>query len=126
MIVADTDVLIDFFNGREPSRSRIRREMQRGRLCTTVINRFELLSGARNQHEEDVLLLFLEWMPSLPLGSEAAGQAARVRNVLERQGRGMGRNDSLIAGIVLHDSGTLLTRNLRHFERVSGLRLEAP
>ena len=31
--------------------------------------------------------------------------------------------DSLIAGIVLHSGGRLLTRNVRHFERVEGLTL---
>jgi len=34
-----------------------------------------------------------------------------------------GKNDSLIAGIVLHHGGTLLTRNRRHLERVEGLRV---
>jgi predicted nucleic acid-binding protein len=31
--------------------------------------------------------------------------------------------DSLIAGIVLAQAATLLTRNRRHFERVAGLKL---
>jgi predicted nucleic acid-binding protein len=31
--------------------------------------------------------------------------------------------DSLIAGIVTSNGGTLLTRNRRHFERIPGLKL---
>jgi len=33
--------------------------------------------------------------------------------------------DSLIAGIVLANGGTLLTGNRKHFERVPGLKLSA-
>src|SRR5260370_421628 len=53
----------------------------------------------------------------------AAGRAADIRRDLERKGVGIGMADSLIAGIVLHVGGTLLTRNLRHFQRVEGLNL---
>jgi predicted nucleic acid-binding protein len=31
--------------------------------------------------------------------------------------------DSLIAGIVISNGGTLLTRNRRHFERIPDIRL---
>jgi hypothetical protein len=41
---------------------------------------------------------------------------------LAAAGIDMGMGDSLIAGIVLVHRGILLTRNRRHFERVSDLR----
>jgi tRNA(fMet)-specific endonuclease VapC len=59
----------------------------------------------------------------LPLDDPAADRAAQVRRHLEREGVGIGLADSLIAGIVLRHDGILLTRNRRHFERVSGLTL---
>jgi predicted nucleic acid-binding protein len=46
-----------------------------------------------------------------------------VRRALENRGDAIGMGDSLIAGIVLQNGGTLLTRNRRHFERVEGLRI---
>lgn len=51
MIVADSDVLIDFLGGREPAAGRVTREIESGNLWTTVITRFELLSGARGSRE---------------------------------------------------------------------------
>ena len=42
-IIADTDVLIDFLAGHEPSASRIALELERGDLRTTAVTRFELL-----------------------------------------------------------------------------------
>ena len=47
MMVADTDVLIDFREGRSPAAERIALELDRGQLRTTVITRFELLAGQR-------------------------------------------------------------------------------
>ena len=47
MIVADSDVLIDFLEGRAPAASRVALELDRGHLRTTVITRFELLRGRR-------------------------------------------------------------------------------
>ena len=52
-----------------------------------------------------------------------AGAASEIRRSLERSGNPIGMADSLIAGIVTSNGGTLLTRNRRHFERVPGMRL---
>lgn len=45
MMVADSDVLIDFLEGRAPAANRIALELDRGQLRTTVITRFELPAG---------------------------------------------------------------------------------
>ena len=39
MMVADTDVLIDFLEGRAPAADRVALELDRGQLRTTVISR---------------------------------------------------------------------------------------
>jgi predicted nucleic acid-binding protein len=46
MTIADTDVLIDFLAGKGEANA-VERMLRRGVLRTTVINRFELLSGGR-------------------------------------------------------------------------------
>lgn len=123
MIVADTDVLIDFLaNGGETAEA-VAQNLARGSLATTVVTRFELLAGARGMRAERGLRRLLDALPLLVLDREAADRAAGVRRALERQGESIGMADSLIAGIVLASGGELLTRNRRHFERVPGLRL---
>jgi tRNA(fMet)-specific endonuclease VapC len=123
MIVADTDVLIDFLGGREPAAGRVTRELENGDLWTTVIMRFELLSGARGAREVRIVRQLLESIKTASLDVSAADRAALVRRTLERKGVGIGMGDSLIAGIALHIGGILLTRNRRHLERVEGLDL---
>jgi predicted nucleic acid-binding protein len=123
MMIADTDVLIDFLSGREPAANRVSAELETGELKTTVINRFELLSGIHTEKQKTAVTQLLEAVPTLPLDDAAADRAAQVRRELEKRGQGIGMGDSLIAGIVLRNKGTLLTRNQKHFARVKGLHL---
>lgn len=123
MIVADTDVLIDFLAGHEPAAGRVAFELERGDLRTTVITRFELLAGAKTVRQQSVVSDLLASVPPMSLDSGSADRAAEVRRALEKKGTPIGMADSLIAGIVLVAGGVLLTRNCRHFERVDGIRL---
>lgn len=122
MTIADTDVLIDFLAGKGEADA-VEELLRRGSLRTTVISRFELLSGARNPKQLARLVQLLGAVPSLELDNAAADAASEIRRTLERSGNAIGMADSLIAGIVTSSGGTLLTRNRRHFERVPGIRL---
>jgi predicted nucleic acid-binding protein len=126
MIIADTDVLIDFLAGQEPSASVVGREIERGNLRTTVVSRFELLSGARSARQEKVLHDLLGSIPAFAVDDAASDEAAAVRRTLERAGEPIGMADCLIAGISLAAGAPLLTRNVRHFSRVSGLEVIEP
>jgi tRNA(fMet)-specific endonuclease VapC len=123
MMIADTDVLIDFLRGREPFASRVALEIESGSLKTTSVTRFELQSGARTKREVELIGGLLAAIPTLPLDADSADRAAEARRSLERSGTPIGMADSLIAGIVLANAGTLLTGNRKHFERVPGLKL---
>lgn len=125
MIVADTDVLIDYLAGRNPAAERVTLELGQGRLRTTAITRFELLCGVRDSREENIVRELLAALPTLPLDNEGADRAAEVRRALGRAGESIGMADSLIAGVVLVQGATLLTRNRRHFDRVKGLEVAA-
>jgi tRNA(fMet)-specific endonuclease VapC len=121
MIIADTDVLIDYLEGRGPGAEAVSQALRRDQLQTTTVNYFELLAGAHRRRQQETILALLESIPVLPLDVDAARRAADVRRHLERAGIGIGMGDSLIAGIVLARGAALLTRNQRHFERVPGL-----
>jgi tRNA(fMet)-specific endonuclease VapC len=122
MTIADTDVLIDYLAGKGEADA-VERLLRRGALRTTVITRFELLSGAKNAKQLARLAQLLDAVPSLGVDDAAADAAADIRRTLERSGNPIGMADSLIAGIVNSTGGALLTRNRRHFERVPGIRL---
>jgi tRNA(fMet)-specific endonuclease VapC len=123
MMIADTDVLIDFLSDKNPIAARIALELEHAVLQTTAVTRFELLAGARTDRQEKMIAELLAALPTLPLDAAAADRAAAVRRTLEKKGQAIGMGDSLIAGIVLVHRGTLLTRNRHHFERVPDLKL---
>ena len=123
MILADSDVLIDFLRGKGPGAERIQIELRTGRLSTTALNAFELISGARTEREQESVRLLLQALHILSFDSAAAERAAGVRRELESKGEAIGTADYLIAGACLAHGATLLTRNRKHFERVPGLKL---
>jgi putative ABC transport system permease protein len=58
--------------------------LRRGAIRTTVISRFELLSGAKNSKQLARLIQLLEAVPSLVLDDAAADAAGTLRRSLER------------------------------------------
>jgi len=123
VIVADSDVLIDFLRDRDPGASRLAEALAAGPVYTTAISVFELQSGARRKRERTLVRDLLGALEVLPFTAQAANLAAEARRELEKRGRKIGMADYLIAGCCLAHDARLLTRNRAHFERVPGLRL---
>lgn len=122
MILAETDVLIDFLRGGGAA-ERVSQEIERGALATSAISRFELMSGAQTKRQHRSISDLLTVLPLLSFDEKAADLAALTRLELERQGQRIGMADLMIAGIVLAHGTRLLTRNRRHFERIPRLEL---
>lgn len=97
-------------------------------VAVSVITVLELRHGAeKSQHVKkthEKLDLFLGPMAILPFDEDAALAAARIRAHLERQGTPIGDLDSLIAAHALSQGLTLVSNNLREFDRVPGLKTE--
>ncbi len=67
------------------------------------------------------LTALLRPMQILAFDSECAAHAARIRANLEAAGTPIGPHDILIAATALRYQATLVTRNLREFNRIQGL-----
>jgi len=70
----------------------------------------------------EALATLLRAMRILPFDSQCADQAARIRVALESAGTPIGPHDTLIAATALRHQAPLVTRNVREFDRVPGLR----
>lgn len=123
MIIADTDVLIDFLHGISPVHDQIARYIGAEELATTVITVFELLSGGDEGKRARATRELAQSLYVLPLDFGSAERAAGFIRRLEKSGKSIGLADSLIAGIAVAHDLPLLTRNRSHFFRVPGLRL---
>ncbi len=123
MMIADSDVLIDYLRGHGAWADRIALELESRSFATTAITAFELRSGARTPRQARDVETLLEAMTILPFGPEEAAAAAEARLKVEAKGQPIGMADYMIAGTCIAASGVLLTRNRKHFERVPGLKL---
>ncbi|CAL1690280.1 tRNA(fMet)-specific endonuclease VapC [Brevundimonas subvibrioides] len=96
-------------------------------LIVSPVVRHELVSGTllsaaperRLAQLEELLVQFAE--PDF--SPDDASASGRLRASLLKQGTPIGDIDTLIAGQALARGWTLVTRNVRHFGRVSGLSL---
>ena len=123
VILADTDVLIDFLVGVPPVKNQIAEYIKSEQLQTTAVTCFELLSGVDEDKRGQAVHQLLDALKVLPLDCAAARRVAEVRRKLDRTGEAIGMGDSLIAGIALTHGPPLFTRNLADFQRVENLEL---
>src|ERR1017187_10761634 len=90
MMIADSDVLIDFLRDRSPWAGRIELEIKTGHLATTAINSFELLSGAKSAADQEKVSRLLASLTVLGLTPEASARAAEGGRPPESQRQGGG------------------------------------
>ncbi len=76
-----------------------------------------------SQKSETVFRQFLRGIPVLPLTRRIMQRFARIRGELRSQGQLIGDPDVSIAATALDHSLTLVTRNLKDFQRISNLWL---
>ena len=97
-------------------------------LCISSVTLAELRYGAdarRSRRLHGLIDTFIRDVRVEPLDLEVANRFGSVAATLARRGQTIGPFDTLIAAHALSLGATLITRNLRHFGRVSGLRVES-
>jgi len=124
-IVADTDVIIDYFSrGHRAAASRVRELLESDTLVVTTITLFELGCGVRSRdQEEDIGQLARAAASVLEIDHPSATEAARIYRELKSRGQTIATPDLLIAGCCLVHALPLLTRNVADFSRIRGLVL---
>lgn len=124
--LVDTDRVAEYLKGKEPAVRTIPRLAADG-LAIGIITYGEIYEGiyyGRNpETHERGFRLFLRSVDVLPLNRSVMKRFARVRGELRRTGQIIGDPDILIGATAIERDLTLLTNNLRHFERIPDLKL---
>jgi len=124
-LLLDTDVCIYAINRRSPGSLARLREHAIGDVGISAITYAELRYGvensARTAQNHDTLERFLMPLEVVPFDAEAGRAYGKLRLELQRAGRPIGANDLLIAAHALSLGVTLVTNNVREFDRVQGL-----
>lgn len=127
MIVPDTNTLIYFFKGQGKVAERLL-QTPPGELALPAVVLYELEVGIAKSNSPErrraQLGELLAWVEVLPFGALESRCSALIRADLEKRGEPIGPMDALIAGTAFAHDALLITRNLREFGRIPGLRLE--
>ncbi len=129
MVCLDTTFIIDVLRGNEEVRKKKEEFDQIGELNytpTPVI--VELVGGAhlkgKKEKEIEEIKRFLSTTFILPLDYECAIKAGEIVSELMQKDILIGPEDAMIAAIAIQNNEALVTRNLKHFEKIPGLKVE--
>ena len=103
-------------------------ERRPSEVCMSSITLAELRYGAEARGSRKLHRLidaFVESVAVVPFDQGAADRFAAVAAALVRRGKPIGTFDTLMAAHALSLGLTFVTNNLKHFERVAGLKAES-
>jgi predicted nucleic acid-binding protein len=121
----DTDMLIDFSKGREPTRTRVLQMIDSGDVMgVCAVNIAEFYAGLPEQERpqwDDFFASVDYWH----INRHAAIQAGQYRHAAARNGQTLTTTDSLIAAVALEYDATILTSNISDYPG-KGLTVMSP
>lgn len=119
--LVDTDWVAEYLKGRQPATT-ILASLRREELAISLITYgevYEGVYGGRNHEEHELAFMrFLRRVRVLPLNRQIMKRFARIRGELRSQGQHIGALDTLIAATALEHDLTVITSNVRHFNRI--------
>ncbi len=125
--LVDTDWVADWLKGQRDAVQLLARLAAQDRLAISIITYGEIYDGiyyGRDpQNHERGFRQFLRSVDVLPLNRAIMRRFARIRGNLRAHGRGIPDPNILIAATAIEHGASLLTRNRRHFDRISDLTL---
>jgi tRNA(fMet)-specific endonuclease VapC len=85
---------------------------------------YGVTKSSRRKKNQEALTQFLSPLEIVPYDNKAAVNYGQIRSHLERKGAILGAMDLLIGVHAQSIPVTLVTKNLREFKRIPGLRVE--
>lgn len=124
--LGDSDWIADYLVGKQVAAALLERLVSEG-IGVSLITLGEIYEGIYHgrdpKRSEAGFRQFLAGVRILPLTRPIIQRFARIRGDLRRKGLLIGDPDLFIAATALHHELTLVTRNRRHFERISDLEV---
>lgn len=129
MVVLDTDVLIDAMRGNDRAVEVLQELIEGHRpVAVSAITIMQLHHGiARSTKPQDELKNVessLEALLTYPLDGSVAARAGALDGELTTRGKPIGVSDTIIGATGLEKGESVLTRNVKHFERINDLHVE--
>ena len=128
MVVLDTCFLIDLMRGHQKEVAMLNQLLESpAPLGVSAITVMELHAGVTRSavpsSTRHKVVEALEGLNVEPITREIAAMAGELEGLLSKAGKTLDPLDLLIGATALHLDEPLVTRNLRHFQRLEGLKV---
>lgn len=126
-ICLDTDFLVNFLRNNKEEVEFIKINEIEKDLTTTYVNLFELYYGAYKSSEKEsnlkAISLLLSRINILNFSNDSVKKAGEVLAKLEKEGKLIEFRDLFIGTIALVNDYSIKTKNIKHFNRIEGLKV---
>jgi predicted nucleic acid-binding protein len=123
LYLVDTDVLIDVSRSNDAAIDFL--DQLGDSWSISIITALELIVGARNKKEVAQIDQLVAAYSAIPLTAEIGTSSYDLLRQFAKS-HGLRVFDSLIAATAIDEDLTLVTKNKRHFQMISTLKLEVP
>jgi len=129
-MILDTSFVIDLMDGLPEAIEKLKQLNHLKENCfITTPTIFELWSGIvqsdKPEQEKRKVLDILESQLILNFDNLSAEEAGKIDGTLLKEGFSIDPEDSMIAGVAKFHNEVILTRNIKHFSRIYGLKIES-
>lgn len=126
MYLLDTDTIIYSLKGHSAVKKNLHEHIH-DPIKISAVTLMELYYGAYKSQKVESNLAKIKTLENstdiIPLGKESAELFGIFKAKLERRGTPLDDFDLIVASCALAHNLTLVTNNIKHFERVEGLKL---
>lgn len=128
MLMLDTNICIYIIKKRPSTVLKRFQSINNEQICISVITYAELQYGVDKSSavEKNQLIIddFISRLSVIKLDEKAAQSYGKIRSILEKKGTTIGLMDLMIAAHCLSLDYTLITNNIKEFERIPYLKYE--
>ena len=129
-MIADTSFLIDIMRSDKDAIKKAEEIEKNGNtIAVSSISIFELFVGValiiRQDQERNKINRILNGLSIISFDGDSAKEAGRIFAQKRKHRSTIEPGDSMIAGVCLRRNEVLITRNIKHFNDIEGLRIES-
>ena len=129
-MIADTSFLIDIMKSdKDAIRKAEEIEKKGNTIAVTSITIFELFIGVslsiKQDQERNKINRILNGLSIISFDEDSAREAGKIYAQKRKNGSAIEPEGSMIAGICSRRNEILITRNIKHFSDIEGLRIES-
>jgi tRNA(fMet)-specific endonuclease VapC len=122
-MVVDTSIFIDYLRKKNKKNSSLFKLPDDKILYVSVITVFELFLGATNEQKWQDVVLLTNDLNILPVTVDISKKAAKIFQDLKKRNKIIDFRDILIGATAITNNLPVVTHNIKHFERITGLEV---